>query len=187
MKVKLHEKFLFGKFNGLNFIDFGEMTDELTFEFIEFIKEVEGNKFLCGRNKKSSETTDKNQKKIVNKYNVWHYHLITEEQKKDENHSHTILCKELKDENDGIINGRIIHYINNSDKKIIVGFSPEHIQNQFPKLYTYPLNERIETCSDKNLIDFICHYSNYINMMVDNDNDDLISKDNFLEYLKTNK
>jgi len=191
MKIRLHINFLFGTWNDEYFIDYRMLTDPDDEDIDLFFKDVEKNGFLCGRNKKSNETKHPLQRQITNDYNLWHYHLITKEQKIDEEHSHIDFCKGLIEENDGIVNPRLIHYINGNEEypneKIIVGFSPKHDENDFPQLYARPINERVQTCNEKNLLGFpeIKIYLDYINNMFLNDKQHLISKESFLEYKKS--
>lgn len=154
MKVFLHSDFVFGDENDKSITDLSFFSDKEVELLYDFMDKVHTKQYLCGTNKKSSDTNLVLQKTHVEKYNIWHYHINHKKKCTLNSCLLKVKCLNIGIEKTNFECAEIIHYLIDSSKNylIIFAYSKKHTKGDFPLLYKDPLWRR--AVFKKNIIDY---------------------------------
>ena len=179
MKVLYQANFFLGEKNNKNIKDFKFLEDAEKSSIIKFVYKVENGIELCGTNKKSDNCFNYNQKNIIKRYNVFHYHVNFKSVCNNLNCLLKHKCLDITTEKNNYSSSEVIHYMLDVNKNIIIilAYSPIHDNGFFPKFYENPLLQRLKSnlniehqtfmdfldyCTQNSLNATISSLSNYI-------------------------
>lgn len=144
LEVLFQANFLLGEENKLNLKDYAYLSPNSLELLNDFVDRVENKQENCGTNKKSNDCLSLKQKKIVEKYNVFHYHVgvkncseVSCKNKKK--------CLDITQEKKNLTSSEVIHYMIKQNFLIILGYSSVHDNGLFPKFHVNPLLQRLKS------------------------------------------
>ena len=158
MNVLFHVMFLLGDNDSSSCTDFLNLSNFHYMKIADFCNRIQKSLPLCGKNKRSCDTYDCNQKRLAIQYDIRHYHMVENEKCKIKPCILQLECKRFNLK-ESYTDSEIIHYViqeKHENKTLIVfGYSLQHVGANFPSFNKYPLEARIID------LDYSCTYTKF--------------------------